>query len=148
MLFRADAFRPAYDDFARALAGDPHDAGRSRACSGPAPPRSATPRRVRCLAGWPVTPPTAKRSWRFPVFSRRKACTTRPLRVALGLVQADGSNVAALEQMASVLSDAGDKERMAPVVARLRAQAPGSEAAHYYSAALLYLEGRTDLALT
>jgi Flp pilus assembly protein TadD len=69
------------------------------------------------------------------------------VRVALGLVQTDGSNLAALEQMASVLSDAGDKERMAPVVARLRAQAPDSEGAHYYSAALLYMEGRTDLAL-
>ena len=36
---------------------------------------------------------------------------------------------------------------MMPVVSRLRAEAPGSEAAHYYSAALLFIEGRTELAL-
>ena len=57
-------------------------------------------------------------------------------------------NVAALEQLASVLSDVGDVERMRPVVARLRAEAPASEAAHYYSAALLFMENRIDLALT
>ena len=46
-----------------------------------------------------------------------------------------------------MLSDLGDTERMRPVVAGLRQHAPASEAAHYYSAALLFLEGRPDLAL-
>ena len=63
------------------------------------------------------------------------------------IVQNDPNNVAALEQLASVLSDVGDLERMRPVVARLRAVAPSSEAAHYYSAALLFMEERVEPAL-
>ncbi len=70
------------------------------------------------------------------------------VRLIFGILQADPGNVAALETMASVLSDMGDVERMRPVVARLRSEAPASEAAHYYSAALLFMENRTDLAIT
>ena len=66
----------------------------------------------------------------------------------LAVLQDDGGNVAALEQLASVLSDLGDVERMRPVVARLRTEAPTSENTHYYSAALLFMENRTAQALT
>jgi Flp pilus assembly protein TadD len=67
--------------------------------------------------------------------------------IAFSIVQSDPNNAAALEQLASILSDVGDVERMRPVVARLRAVAPSTEAAHYYSAALLFMEERVDLAL-
>ena len=69
------------------------------------------------------------------------------VRITLGVLQDDSGNVAALEQLASVLADLGDVERMRPVVARLRAAAPASEGAHYYSASLLFMENRTELAL-
>ena len=36
---------------------------------------------------------------------------------------------------------------MRPVIARLRAVSPNTEATHYYSAALLFMEQRVDLAL-
>jgi Flp pilus assembly protein TadD len=67
--------------------------------------------------------------------------------LAFSVVQSDPNNVPALEQLASVLSDVGDLERMRPVVSRLRAVAPSSEAAHYYSAALLFMEERVEPAL-
>jgi Flp pilus assembly protein TadD len=66
--------------------------------------------------------------------------------IPFGVVQSDPNNVAALEQLASILSDLGDVERMRPVVARLRTVAPESEAAHYYSATLLFMEQRLELA--
>jgi Flp pilus assembly protein TadD len=69
------------------------------------------------------------------------------VRIAFSLVQTNPNSLPGLEQLASILSDVGDHERMAPVVARLRAIAPASEATRYYSAALLFLEGRLDLAL-
>jgi tetratricopeptide (TPR) repeat protein len=68
-------------------------------------------------------------------------------RIMLAVLQADSGNVAALEQLASVLSDLGDVERMQPVVARLRGEAPAGENTHYYSAALLFMENRTAQAL-
>ena len=54
--------------------------------------------------------------------------------IAFTIAQADPNNAAALEQLASVLSDVNDVERMRPVVSRLRLIAPDTEAAHYYSA--------------
>ena len=67
--------------------------------------------------------------------------------IPFAIVQADSTNVAALEQLASILSDVSDVERLRPVVSRLRQVAPGTEAAHYYSAALLFMENRLDAAL-
>jgi len=52
-----------------------------------------------------------------------------------------------LEQLASVVSDAGDTERLAPVVARLRMEAPSTAATHYYAATLAYLQQRPDVAI-
>ena len=56
-------------------------------------------------------------------------------------------NLDALEQLASVLSDAGDTERLPSVVARLRRDAPDRPSTHYFSAALLFQQGRPDLAV-
>jgi spermidine synthase len=68
-------------------------------------------------------------------------------RIPLGLLQANPGHVAALEQLASVLSDAGDAERLEPVVARLRIEAPSAASTRYYSASLAYLRQRPDLAI-
>ncbi len=147
MLFEADGFRPAYDDFRRAVAGDPRDAhaldGLLRA-SAPAERQTETRNMLTRLANDPGNGPAKIALSRLLA---SEGAYDEAAAVAFSLAQADPGNVAALEQLASILSDAGDKERMAPVVARLRAQAPDSEATHYYSAALLFIEGRTDLAL-
>ena len=67
--------------------------------------------------------------------------------LALAAAERHPSDVAALEQLASIFSDVGDKERLLPVVARLRSVAPTADATRYYSASLLFLDGRTDQAI-
>ncbi len=68
-------------------------------------------------------------------------------RIVLGLLQQNPGNLVALEQLASVLGDAGDADRLAPVVARLRMEAPQSATTHYYAATLAYLQQRPDIAI-
>jgi protein O-GlcNAc transferase len=62
-------------------------------------------------------------------------------------LQANPANVPALEQLASVLSDIGDTERLEPVVMRLVNEAPKNAWAHYYAASLFFLQNRHDMAL-
>ena len=147
MLLNADSVRPAYDDFVTAVGANPHDA---RALEGLI--RASAP-----LRRGSQTRALLERFAADPTHQAAKLALARQLasegsfdeaaRIVFGILQTDPGNVPALEGMASVLSDAGDLERMKPVVARLRAEAPSSEAAHYYSAALLFMEDRTDLAL-
>jgi spermidine synthase len=147
MLLSADAVRPAYDEFVKAVEMDPTDA---RALEGLI--RATAPLRrhaeTRALLGR-LTADPARIAAKLAL-SRHLASEgayDEAAAIPFTIVQSDPSNVMALEQLASVLSDVGDVERMRPVVARLRAVAPGGEATHYYSAALLFMEQRTDLAL-
>ena len=121
MFLKADAHRPAYDDFARALEPNPDDAaaldGLIRAAAAldnriddaqaPADQAGVATRRTRppswrCRGCWPRRA-TSKRRSAFPSTCCRRTPATSP----------------ALEQLASVLSDIGDAERLEPVVARL-----------------------------
>jgi tetratricopeptide (TPR) repeat protein len=68
-------------------------------------------------------------------------------RIALGLVQSEPGNLDAVEQLASVFTDAGDAERLAPTVARLRAEALDRPATRYYSATLAFMQQRPDIAV-
>ena len=68
-------------------------------------------------------------------------------RIAFGMVQSDPTNLAAVEQLASVFVDAGDAERLAPAVARLRAEALDRASTRYYSATLAFLQQRPDIAV-
>jgi spermidine synthase len=148
MLLRADAVRPAYDDFRRAIEADPAD---MRALDGllraSAPLNRASETRA-LLTGLAADPTRRAAKLALSRLLASHGDFEGALQIPLGMLQSDPGNVAALEQMASVLSDLGDADRLQPVVSRLRTEAPGSEAAHYYSAALLYMEGRTELALT
>jgi tetratricopeptide (TPR) repeat protein len=68
-------------------------------------------------------------------------------RLALGLVQDQTASLEAVEQLASVFTDMGDADRLAPAVARLRAQALERPATRYYSATLAYMQQRPDIAI-
>ncbi|HUE89825.1 MAG TPA: fused MFS/spermidine synthase [Vicinamibacterales bacterium] len=147
MLLEADAFRPAYDDFVRAVEMNPTDAraldGLVRA-SAPLQRTSDTRALLSRLAADPARLTTKLALSRLLA---SEGAYDQAVAIPFSIVQADPSNAAALEQLASILSDVGDIERMRPVVARLRAVAPSSEAAHYYSAALLFMEERVEPAL-
>jgi spermidine synthase len=147
MLLRADATRPAYADFVRAIEGDPND---ERALEGLI---EASAQLRRSAETGSLLKRLASDSTHLPAkltlsrFFASQGQYDEAVGVMLGVLQVDGGNVAALEQLASVLSDVGDAERMRPVVARLRVEKPAGENTHYYTAALLFMENRTDQAL-
>ena len=90
--------------------------------------------------GWPPTRRTTKRKLALSrlLASQGNIRGQRPDPRGRSL-QPDPGNVPALEQLASILADIGDAERLAPVVARLRTEAPESTSAHYYAATLAVL---------
>ena len=146
MLLQADAFRPAYDQFVKAIEMDPTDARTLDGLIRAAAPLGRTAE-ARALLSRLATEPG--RTTTQLALSRLLAAEGRydeAVAIPFGIVQNDPDNVPALEQLASILSDLGDVERLRPVVARLRSVAPATEAAHYYSAALLFMEQRLDLA--
>jgi Flp pilus assembly protein TadD len=147
MLLEADAFRPAFDDFRRALTGDPAD---PRALDGLlrasvlARREAETKTLLTSLANDPANLPAKLALSRLLA---GEGALDDAARIPLGVLQTNPRSVPALEQLASVLSDAGDTERLAPVVARLRLEAPDGEATHYYAASLLFMQNRPDLAM-
>jgi spermidine synthase len=147
MLLQADAFRPAYHAFVRSLEMNPTDArtldGLLRA-SAPLRRNADTRALLSRLAADPTRVTTKLALSRLLA---SEGAFDQAVSIAFSIAQGEPNNVAAFEQLASILSDLGDVERMRPVVARLRSIAPNSEAAHYYSAALLFMEQRLDLAL-
>jgi spermidine synthase len=147
MFLKADAFRPAYDDLAKALATSPDD---PVALDGLV--RAAASLRTIGEAQALLTSIAADPA-RIPArlaLSRVYASQgnfNEAVRIPFAVLQADPSNVPALEQLASVLSDAGDTARLEPVAIRLVREAPKNAWSHYYAASLFFLQNRHDLAL-
>jgi len=146
MFLRSDAHRPAYSDFERALELDPHDPvtldGLVRAAAGLTRLDDARAVLNRLASGPQNT--AAKLALSKVVASQGNM--DEAARIPLGVLQSDSGNVAALEQLASVLSDAGDAARLEPVVARLVAEAPKNTWAHYYAGSLFFMQNRLDMA--
>jgi spermidine synthase len=147
MLLDASAPRAAWADFETALRLDAHDArtleGLVRAGASANRP-SETVALLRALAA------PADRLEAQIALSRFLASTggvQEAATVALAAAERHPSDVGALAQLASIFSDVGDKERLLPVVSRLRTVAPSADATRYYSASLLFLDGRTDQAI-
>jgi Flp pilus assembly protein TadD len=67
--------------------------------------------------------------------------------VGLDLATHHPDDIRVLEQVASVFTDGGDVQRLQPIMARLRQVAPANAITRYYSAALLFMQGRSDLAV-
>ncbi len=147
MFLRSDAHRPAYDDFAKALALDPNDPvsldGLTRAAAALTRIDDAKAILIR-LASVPANTP-AKLALSKVLASQ--GAIEEAARIPFGVLQSDPGNVAALEQLASILSDVGDAARLEPVVARLVAQAPKNTWAHYYAGSLFFMQSRLDLAV-
>ncbi|MGE3277803.1 MAG: fused MFS/spermidine synthase [Vicinamibacterales bacterium] len=147
MLLDADAVRPAYEDLRRAVRGNPSDRkaleGLIRASA--LGRRDAETRSLLTeLAQQPGHPAAALALSRLLASD---GAYDAAIRIPLDMAQANPDDTAALEQLASIFADVGDAERMAPVVARLRLVAPESDAAAYYGASLLFMQGRVELAL-
>ncbi len=147
MFLRADAHRPAYEDFARVLQSNPNDAA---ALDGLVRAAAAIERLGDAQALLTKLASNASNIAAGLSLSRLLASQghiEEASRIPLTILQSEPGNVAALEQLASILSDVGDAERLEPVVARLVREAPGNAWAHYYAASLFFIKDRPDQAL-
>ena len=147
MFLRADAYRPAYEDFARVLDSDPNDQaaldGLVRTAAATQKVNDARGLLTKLASG----PSSAGAKLALSRLLASQGAMDEAIRIPLTILQAEPGNVAALEQLASVLSDAGDAERLEPVVARLLHEAPENAWAHYYAASLFFIKNRPDQAL-
>jgi spermidine synthase len=147
MFFQADSYAPAYAYFQRAIEFNPRHLpaldGLVRA-SVPLDRVAAARDLLTRLAGDPANDETKIALARLLA---SQGSFDDSARIVLSLLQQDSGNLAALEQLASVLGDTGDAERLEPVVARLRMEAPRSASTHYYAATLAYLQQRPDIAI-
>jgi Tfp pilus assembly protein PilF len=147
MLLKADAYRPAYIDLARAVEENPDDAD---AFDGLLRSAIAAGRMVEAefllkkLATGPDHP-AAKLALSRLLASQGNMDAA--LRLPIGILDAHPDDVAALEQLASIYMDMGDAARLEPVAQRLVKVAPKSTWAHYYAASLFFLRNQPELAV-
>ncbi len=147
MLRRADSHQAAYDTFVHALQENPRDRAALDGLVRAAAPiqRGADARSV--LVSLAANPANDEAKLALSRLLAADGAFEESARIALGLLQQNPGNVVALEQLASILTDAGDADRLAPVVARLEMEIPASATTHYYAAALGFLQGRPDSAI-
>ena len=148
MLLDASAARPAWTDFETAVRLDPTDA---RAFEGLVRSGAATNQQAQTLATLRELAAPPERVEAQIALSRLLASSGAvedAARVAFSAVERQPSHLGALEQLASVLADVGDRDRLEPVVARMRAVAFAADATRYYTATLLFMEGRTEAAVS
>ncbi len=147
MLLDASAARPAWADFETAVRADPTDARAFDGLIRSGAAASLQPQTMAVLQELAAPPDRVEAQIALSRLLASAGAVEDAARVAFAAVERQPSHAGALEQLASVLADVGDKERLQPVVARLRAVAPMADATRYYTATLLFLEGRADLAI-
>jgi spermidine synthase len=147
MLRRADSHRAAYEAFLKALDGNPRDPVALDGLVNASAPLGRAAEARTYLSGLAADPANQEAKLALSRLLASQGTFEESARIPLGLLQGNPGNVAALEQLASILTDAGDTERLEPVVARLKMVAPSSASTHYYAAALGFLQGRMDVAI-
>ncbi len=148
MLLDASAAGPAWADFETAVRLDPTD---TRALEGFVRSGAAPNQQTPTLAVLRELAAPAERIEAQIALSRLLASSGAvedAARVAFSAVERQPSHLGALEQLASVLADVGDRDRLEPVVARMRAVAFAADATRYYAATLQFLAGRTEAAVS
>ena len=127
MLYRADSYAPATGPLR----------ARSRARSPAIAKRSTVSSERRCRSAGPICAERAGQAGRRPAERRCEAGAVAATGLGRGLrgqrphparhgPEPARRTCPAVEQLASIFSDAGDAERLAPAVARLRARGAGS----------------------
>ena len=147
MLLDASAARLAWADFDTAVRANPTDARAFEGLVRAGAAASLQPQTLTVLRELAAPPERIEAQVALSRLLAASGAVQEAARVAFSAVERQPSHLGALEQMASVLADVGDRERLEPIVARLRAVAPTADATRYYTATLLFLEGRADLAI-
>jgi spermidine synthase len=147
MLYRAGGYAPALDLFARALERDPRDREALDGLVRASVPLGRTPYARQVLGRLAADPANDDAKLALSQLLAAEGAFEDSARIPLGMVKSQPANLPAVEQLASIFSDAGDAERLAPAVARLRAQALDRASTHYYSATLAYMQQQPDIAI-
>ncbi|MEP7119173.1 MAG: fused MFS/spermidine synthase, partial [Acidobacteriota bacterium] len=147
MLLDASASRPAWSDFETAVRGDPTDVRALDGLVRAGAAASLQPQTLAVLREMAAPPARIEAQVALSRLLASSGGLQEAAQVAYAAVERQPSHLGALEQMASVLADVNDRERLEPVVARLRIVAPEADATRYYTATLFFMEGRTDLAI-
>ena len=147
MFLKAEAHRPAYDDLARSLTANPDDPAALDALIRAAASDNRIGDAQSFLAHLASDPDHTPAKLALSRVLASQGNVNEAIRIPFSVLQSNPSNVPALEQLASVLSDVGDSARLEPVAIRLVKEAPKSAWSHYYAASLFFLQNRNDLAL-
>jgi tetratricopeptide (TPR) repeat protein len=141
MYVAAEAYGPAFDAASRALALDPGSSAADVLVKAAVPLNrtDAVVARLEQIAGQPQAALASRIA-----LSRLRA--TRgdlegAIRTAADAVDAPPESPAAWEQLASVLGDVADPDRLATAVAELTRRTPNGWAAAYYAATVAFLRG-------
>jgi spermidine synthase len=147
MLLRADAHQAAYDDLARSIQVTPNDASALDGLVRAAASLNKIGEAQTFLTRLSEDPTHTAAKLTLSRVLASRGNIEEAIRIPLNLLQANPADVAALEQLASILSDIGDAGRLDPVVQRLVKEAPKNTWAHYYAASLFFMQNRPDMAL-
>jgi spermidine synthase len=149
MLLAADIHEAAWHDFARALESDPTSADAYRGLLRASIP-GATPgidEAQTLLTRLAADPSHIQAKVALSRLLAAKGETDQAEAQMLDVLRRYPDNLDALEQLASVQSDAGNTQQLQSVVASLVRIAPTSQITRYYTASLFFLQGRPDLAV-
>jgi spermidine synthase len=148
MMAGRDAFSDAYGDYRRALLLDPGDAV---ALSGFARMAVLTRRQEEAVRELQRLNRTAQSDAFVQVALSRLHASQgefdRAIEAAQGAVITGGATEAALEQLASIHAEAGNRASLAVVVGQMHASMPSHPATHYYRAVAALLDGDATEAL-
>ena len=147
MLFKADAYQPAYDDLSRALTASPNDAAALEGLVRSAASLNKIYSAQTFLQTLAADPSHKAAQLALSRVLASQGNVEAAVRIPLEHLKTNPSDVPALEQLASVLSDVGDATRLEPVVQRLVQEAPKNTWSHYYAASLFFIQNRLDLAV-
>ena len=148
MLAAADVHTRAYDDFVRALAIDPDEAG---ALDGLVRSATLLKRSADALAALPSRPGDRPESVDHAVARSKLLAASGDRAGALALARVAAATtpppVAALEQAAALVAEAGDVPALEAAVAALQAAHPGRAATAFYAAVAAFLKNDPQRAL-
>jgi spermidine synthase len=149
MLLKADAYVLAYDALRRAVALNPRNAGALTLLSDAAAGARRQEDERQFLTAIAEREPTnaAVRVELSRVLASGGAFDPA-IRMVTGALQLAPDDQAAGEQLASIVADAGDAERLTSLAESLAARFPGRPDPQYYRASALFMRGRTEDALT
>ena len=140
MMMKADAYEMAYQDYAKALELDPDDSGAPDGLVRAAVAIHREGDAITRLEAAARQRPHGVRVW-IALSKMQAAAGTldRAVAAAREAVSVESPDPAALEQLASLYSDAGDAPNLDAVAQTLRHAFPNSRGAHYYTAASQFL---------